>query len=82
MLYILTKNVDHFSCPERFSGPPLHGDLCGQSAEVGHAIRVGVVVESPGGLANESHARLVRTDQCVGSYLNSKEFLTCTCTCI
>ena len=43
---------------------------------MGHAIGVGVVVESAGSLADQSHTGLTRTDKCISSYLNSKEFLT------
>lgn len=43
---------------------------------MGHPIGVGVIVESTGSLADQSHTCLVRADQRIGSDLNSKEFLT------
>ena len=64
-----------FPGSKRLSRPPLHRDLCGQPAEVGHALRVRGVVERPGRLPDELHARLVGAHQRVGGHLNGKELL-------
>ena len=73
----LTQDVDDLPSSQSFSGPPLHRYLRGQTTQVGHTAGVGVVVESPSCLSDETHACLTGADQGIGSHLYSKEFLTC-----
>ena len=67
--------MDDFACSQCLPRPPFHGDLGGQSTQVGHAVGVRGVIESTCSLADQLHARLVGGDEGVGRHLHGKELL-------
>ena len=67
--------MDDFPSPQSLTWPPLHGDLGGQPAQVSHSIWIRCIVQCPGSLPYQLHARFTGADERVCRHLYGKELL-------